>query len=311
MVDVGSTSESTAGSTQATHVDHVVVGASDPTAMTAFFRTLGFATVAASELAADAADALYGLTGPTREVVLGVPGVVTGRLRIIEVPPDGGHARDGFRRGGHAIDLYTTDMAASVEAASAAGALVGPVADYPFGPVHLTQAMAIGPDGVEVVFVGIDHRLPSALDERPALLHSQVHSLVWSVDDIDAVTSFFTDVVGLDLRSSFPIDVPAVSDFMMLAHHAPIRMTVMASSDVAPPRFELLAYGDVPGSHQSSLPLRPGAILPSFGTSDVDALHARLADAGARVGEVVQVDGARAFTATAPGGVDLDVRGPA
>ncbi len=311
MAEVDPTAGSTAGSAPATHVDHVAVGASDLAAMTSFFEALGFVPVGASELTAETAAALYGLPGPTREVVLGVPGVETGRLRIVEVPGDEGHERDGFRRGGHAIDLYTSDMAASVQAASDSGAHVGPVADYPFGPVHLTQAMAIGPDGVEVVFVGIDHRLPSVLDEQPELLHSQVHSLVWSVDEIDAVTSFFTDVVGLDLRSSFPIDVPEVSDFMMLAHHAPIRMTVMASSDVAPPRFELLAYGDVPGSHQSSLPLRPGAILPTFGTSHVDALHARLAQAGARVGTVVEVDGGRAFTATAPGGVDLDVRGPA
>ena len=38
------------------------------------------------------------------------------------------------------------------------------IADYTFGPVQLTQAQAVGPDGVDVVFVGIDHRLPSVLD---------------------------------------------------------------------------------------------------------------------------------------------------
>jgi catechol 2,3-dioxygenase-like lactoylglutathione lyase family enzyme len=289
-------------------VDHVMVGASDLDATVAFFGSLGFGEVSRSELDDAVAGDLYGLPAPAREVVLGVPGVDSGRLRIVEAPSTGPHERDGFRRGAHAIDLYTTDMAASVAVAREAGAHVGPVADYPFGPVHLTQAMAIGPDGVEVVFVGIDHRLPSVLDDRPDLLHSQVHSMVWSVDDIDVVTSFFTDVVGLDLRSSFPIDVPAVSEFMMLERHAPIRMTVMASSDVSPPRFELLEYTDAKGGVAPSLPLGAGSVVPVFVVDDLGAMRASLEAAGADVAKTVEVGQAHAFCATSPGGVDFEVR---
>jgi len=293
-------------------LDHAVVGASDVAVTVAFFEALGFQMLARHEVGADVAAALHGLAGATDEVVLAVPGATSGGIRVVATPL-AQVDRGDFFRGGHAIDLYTTDINASVAAARGAGAVVGPIADYAFGPVHLTQAQAVGPDGVDVVFVGIDHRLPSVLDAAPQRLHSEVHSIVASIDDLAAETAFWSEVAGLTLRSQFPIDVPAVSDFMMLPRHAPVRMSVMAGPEARPPRFELLAYDDADGRLTPSHPLTAGALVPAFMVDDLDAFLATVTAAGAASGDVVVAPGAgtpaaRTLWLRSPGGVDVELR---
>jgi catechol 2,3-dioxygenase-like lactoylglutathione lyase family enzyme len=288
-------------------VDHVVVGASSIQATIDFFGALGFVVLDRRPLAAESAAALYGVDGTVDEVLLGVPGAAGAGVRVVSTPLPKA-ARDDFFRGGHAIDLYTTDIHRSVAIAKDTGATVGSVADFAFGPVQLTQAMAVGPDGVDVVFVGINHRLPSVLDSAPDLLHSEVHSVVASVDDLATETAFWTETVGLDLRSQFPIDVEAVSEFMMLPRHAPMKMSVMCGPDAAPPRFELLTFDDAPGRLSPSRPLTAGSVIPVFRTADFDATVARLVGGGASAGAVVGEPGARAVGLTSPGGVDLELR---
>jgi len=295
-------------------VDHAVVGVSDMAASTAFFEAFGFEVVAQNHLEAAVAQALYGLDAETDEVVLGVSGADTGRLRLVTTPlplPERGH----FHRGGHALDIYTTDMAASTAIARDLGVVVGPTADYVFGPVSLQQAQAMAPDEVPFVFVGIDRRLPSVLDEQPDRLHSELHSVVGCVDGIDAETVFWKDIVGLELRSQFPIDVPAVSEFMMLPRHVPIRMSVMSGSTANPPRFELLEFSDAEGLSISGRPLLPGCLVVGLRVADVDAAVASMAAAGATVYPAVEAPGLqggtdRAAFVTTPGGIDLEVRGP-
>lgn len=297
----------TASATPSITPDLVVVGASDVEATTAFFVALGMEERHRIPLTAEVSSALFGLEGPSQEVVLGTPGATGGGVLVIgtSVPQAD---RDDFFRGGHAIDYYTTDIHRSVAVAQEAGAKVGPVADYTFGPVQLTQAMAIGPDGLPIVFVGIDHRLPSVLDQDASRLHSEVHSVVASVDDIAAETAFWTEVAGFELKSQFPIDLPAVSEFMMLPRHAPVKMSVMTGPGAQPPRFELLAYDDADGRLVPSRPLSAGAIVPVFAVAPFDDFLARATAAGATVEAGAVVTGARIVPLRSPGGVDVLVR---
>lgn len=295
-------------------VDHAVVGVSDLAASIAFYSAYGFEVVAQSRLEADVAAALYGLDAATDEVTLGVPGAATGRLRLVLTPlplPDRGH----FHRGGHALDIYTSDMAASTALARELGVVVGPTADYVFGPVSLQQAQAMAPDEVPFVFVGIDRRLPSVLDDQPERVHSELHSVVGCIDGIDAETAFWKDVVGLELRSQFPIDVPAVSEFMMLPRHVPIRMSVMSGPAANPPRFELLEFSDAEGITVSGRPLLPGCLVVGLRVPDVLAAVEAMAEAGATTYPAVPapgLDGQLELAAfvTTPGGIDVEVRGP-
>lgn len=289
-------------------VDHVVIGAADLDATVAFFDALGLTLHDRRKVDADEAAALHGLDAVTEEVMCRAPGADRAGVRVVATPLAAAD-RDDFFRGGHAIDLYTTDMARSVEVALAAGATVGPVVDYTFGPVHLTQAMAVGPDGIDVVFVGIDHRLPSLLDTEPDRLHSDVHSVVVAIDDHDAEVAFWSEFAGLEVRSRFPIDIPAVSDFMMLPRHAPVTLTVMTGPAAAPPRFELMSYDDAPGRLVPGRPLTAGSVVPVFeATAGSDDTVARLVAGGATIGDPVEVATGSARWLRSPGGVDAELR---
>ena len=270
--------------------DHVVVGASDPDATADFFAHFGFTVSDRSELD-PAAAAAYGLTEGAPVRVLSVPGSASGRLRLVGTDL----AADEYSQYAprvEALDLYTRDMAASLELIERAGfKQVGPAADFPFGPLRLQQVAVRGPDQVMLVLVDINHRLPSVLDDAsgPAadLLHSELHSVVCVVDDLDAATGFFTDA-GLELRATFPLAEPAVPAFMGLPRPSTMRMSVLGNAGSAPPRFELLQFDDEPAPPRPSLPLRPGALLPVF-VADVDAAAGSLSAAKRFDGVVVGV----------------------
>lgn len=294
-----------------TALHHAVIGSSDPDASAALLVALGFDVVADAVLAEPVAEALYGL--PTaRELVLTAGGRAAGAVRVVAAPATAGE-RDPYLRGGHALDLYTRDIAASRADAARAGAQVGPLADYVFGPLHLRQAQADGPDGVPIVFVEIDHRLPSLLDDDADRRHSELHSAVWSVDDLDAAIAYWRDVIGLELRSTFPIADPAVPAFMGLPRPSTLRMAVLTGPGAAAPRMELLAYDDEPGAAVPVLPLRAGATVPVVATDDFDGVRARATAAGARPGPTVEapgVDGAsaRACVLVGPGELGCELR---
>ncbi len=293
-------------------VDHAVVGCHDVDASAGLFEALGFSITDKRTLSSEPAQALYGLADSAIEIVLEVEGASTGGLRLVQTPltpPD----FDAYARGGHALDLYTTDMDASVAISRKAGATIGTIADFDFGPVHLRQSMATGPDGVMIVFVEIAHRLPSILDEHPERIHSQLHSVVQAVDDLDAATTWWTEVVGLNLRNRFPINEPAVSEFMGLPRATPLAMSVLTDDDVAAPRYELLAYDGEAGGYQGTRPLRPGGVRPAMTVDDLDAALQRIRASGAEIGEVVKSFGTgtseqRCVVVTGPGGLDLELR---
>lgn len=199
--------------------DHAVVGAADPAASAALLVGLGFVVLDERRLAPEPAEALYGLgdVPGLREVALAVPGAATGGVRLVgPLPARAGREEDPYRRGGHA---WTCLHKPSTPRWPRAGRSAPPQVHSPTttsDPCTCARAWPPGPDGLPLVFVEIAHRLPSVLDGRPDRLHSELHSVVWAVDDIDAATAVWTDVVGLDLRSKFPITEPAVSAFMGL-----------------------------------------------------------------------------------------------
>jgi len=293
-------------------VDHVVLGCSDVDRTAALFEAYGFTRDTSRVLPSQPARDLYGLEGDSVELVLRVEGASAGGLRLVHssmAPP----GPDAYARGGHAIDLYTTDMDASVEISRQAGADMSIVADFDFGPVHLRQSMATGPDGVMIVFVEIAHRLPTILDTHPDRLHSEVHSVVQAVDDLDAATSWWTDVVGLTLRNRFPINEPAVAEFMGLPRPTALTMSVLTDVEVSAPRYELLAYEGEPGGYHGTRPLRPGGVRPVMTVTDVAATTARLVQSGGQAGPIVSApalsgSAQRAVVVTGPGGLDVELR---
>jgi catechol 2,3-dioxygenase-like lactoylglutathione lyase family enzyme len=293
-------------------VDHAVIGASDLALTVGFVTALGFEVADERELSGQQAADLYDLPNGTTEVVLVAPGATAGAVRVVATPLP--HpAYDPYRRGGHALDLYTTDIARSMAVSAEAGAQVGPLADYEFGPIRLRQAQATGPDGVPWVFVEVGHRLPSVLDREPDRLHSELHSTVWAVDDLDATTSWWTDVVGLDLRSRFPITEPAVPAFMGLPRPTTLAMSVLTGPAAAAPRFELLAYDDEPGTHLPVVPLVAGGTIPVLTCDDLGSTLDRIRAGGGVPRTPVRAPGLQgasqlACVVAGPEGLGLELR---
>jgi catechol 2,3-dioxygenase-like lactoylglutathione lyase family enzyme len=284
---------------------HAVLGAIDVEALVAFLRRFGFAEEERSILPAPAAAALYGLDAPARQIRLGVPGASRGWIRIVETP----HApsrRGPFDRGPHAVDLYTRDIRRSVALAAEAGASCGPIGAYSVGPLAIEEAKVTGPAGLPLVFIQVARRRPSALDRDAERLHSEVHSIVWAVDSLDASLPFWRDRAGLRPFLDATIREPAVARFMGLPRpEAPVRLAMMADAEVSPARLEILEFPEDPGAPAAGLPLREGLHAPAFRVDDLERAIGRLSDAG--FGPVASLDGARAVSGVAPGDVRFEL----
>ncbi len=288
------------------HPTHVVIGASDLDRMVAVLQPFGFAVTARAPVAAATARALYGLDTASEQVVMHVPGVDRGWLRLVRTPwhsPPAG----AFDHGPHAIDLYTRDIESSVRLADEIGASHGPIVEYAVGPMTVKEAKAVGPDHVAVVFIQVDRRRPSVLDIDPARVHSEVHSAVWTVARADAALPFWTETAGLRVLLDATFREPAVGRLMQLPRpDSPLRLTVLADADGGAPRFELLEFPDDPGQPLPTGPLRGG--LHALG-AHVRAVEATVRQwTGLAWREVVSLaPGSRVVTGMTPEGVCVEL----
>ena len=289
---------------------HAVIGASDLAATTVFLERLGFEVTGRGRLPAAAARDLYGLDGEAAEAVLGMPGAEQGGIRVVATP----HAaaeHHVFARGPHAIDLYTADRARSLALATDAGARCGAAASYKVGPLELVEAKAVGPDGLAVVFLQVARRRPSLLDREPGRLHSEVHSLVFTVDSVTKALPFWKERAGLQAFLDATIVEPAVCAFMGLPRSdVPIRLAMLADAESRPARLELLEFPQDPGPPLPTWPLRAGIHAAAFEVASLEEARASLGEAA--FGSAVAVDAplhprSRAATALGPGGVRFEL----
>ena len=285
--------------------DHVVVGSRDPAVTAAFLRVLGFTTATTSPLAADAA-AVLGATEGVPVVDCRAGGRERGRILLVETshpPPQ----RGPFDTGCHALDLYTTDVERSVALARDAGAQVGPVGSYAAGELPIREAKALGPDGLPIVFIETPRRRPSLLDDEPERLHSEVHSIVWAVSEVEAAEPFWTGPAGLHRLVDFTLADPAIASFMGLPRpDAAVRLALLCDAEATPSRLELLAFPDDEGATVPALPLAAGCFLPGFTVDDVDAATFGLDNVS--FGSPFELDGTRCIVGQAPAGVGLLLR---
>lgn len=196
-----------------------------------------------------------------------------------------------------ALDVYTTDVDASVAAAETAGWQVGGRAVIELGPLRMEQALLRGPGDLQLVVIDANHRRPSRLDGHPDALHSELHSLVWQVDaGFDEALAFWRDQAGLDVAFDAPIDHPGVAEVMSLPAGAKVRMAMLADGAQAPARFELLAHRGDP------VPAPAGAIAAiAFPVADFDASVSALD--GEMLDRPPRPWAARAARVATPGGV--------
>lgn len=284
---------------------HVVLGASDPGAAAAFFRALGFESGGPEGLSSVAARALYGLDQATSQQWLRMPGAERGGLRIVATPHPPA-ACGPYDHQPQAIDLYTTDMARSLEAARRAGARGREPLSYRVGTLEVAEGKAVGPDGVPVIFLRLSRRRPSLLDREPGRLHSEVHAFVRAVASLDRALGFWRDRAGLNVMMDATLRDPNVTGVMQLPRRdAPVRIAILVDAETRPVRLELIEFPEDRGSAVPPRPLRAGLHGPAFEVASIEA--ARRAWPEVEVGEAVAVGEGRAAAALEPGGVPFEL----
>ncbi|MCP3956433.1 MAG: hypothetical protein GY719_01130 [bacterium] len=284
---------------------HVVIGCSDLEKTERFLRHFGFEGEAGPELSAETAAALYGLDGPARQRVLRTPGADFGWARLVATP-HGAREAGPYDARPIAIDFYTRDIHRSIEISRSADAEICQLVEFSLGPLEIQEVEVVGPDHLMVVFIGVNKLRPSVLDRDPDRLHSEIHSVVFSVQSAEASLPFWTETAGLQTLIDAPIKGPIISELMGLPRpDVPVRFALMCDDDSNPARFELLEFYEDPGAAQPTWPLAAGLHAPAFDVDDLDAVMAGLT--GAELGTVVEVEQARAVSAVAPGGVRFEV----
>lgn len=288
---------------------HIVVGAREPEVCARFLRTFGFEVVSTMTLDAACAGALYGLDGPTTEMRLSAGG--DGGDVLVVATPHAPASAGPLALGPHAVDLYTRDVERSRELAGQSGAVCGPIVDYSVGPLRIRECKVTGPDQLALVFIEVDRRRPSLLDRDPARLHSEVHSAVWLVREIEEALRFWRGEAGLIVLLDATFREPAVARLMELPRpDTPVRLTVLGSADAAPPRLELIECLEERGEPVPAWPLRPGLHAVVAAAPAVDAATRVLP--GVAWGQAVRLpDGTGAVAGAAPGGVRIVVRAAA
>lgn len=241
---------------------HIVIGATDRGATLRFFGAFGFVADGDSSM----------VRGSGHRTELAIRDASAGRRLT------------GYDRGPRGLDLYTSDMDASLGVAAATGADVGPVGVVEIGPMVMRQVTVWGPDGIPLVLIENSSRRASLLDDHPDELHSEIHSLVWAVADRDTEAGWWTDrgaTKGMDLA----LADPAVASFMGLPDDdAELAMTMFADEANHPIRFELLEFTG-----------RNGAPFAADDTAGIQAVG-------------FTVPGADPERLTTPGGVVVDIR---
>lgn len=290
----------------------VVVGATDPGRMVGFLELFGFGRVAEAPLPAAAAAALYGLEGPAAEILLTVPGADRGRVRVVATPhPCRSFAP--FDPRPFAIDLFATDIEASVELARRNRFHASPVTTHRFGPAVIHEVEIHGPDGLVVTLLQPNlGRRSSILDRDPGRLHSEVHAFVWSESELDRLLGFWQEH-GLAKLTDAVLDTPGLGALVGVPdEEVSMRLTVLADAEARPIRVEFVDFIGRSGSRWPSLPLAGGLHAPAFEVDEIAAAAAALAPAA--VGPGIEVDNAvhpeaRAATVVTPGGQLVEIWG--
>ncbi len=205
---------------------HVCIGATDPDRTAAFFAAFGF------------------VADDDRSMVRGL-----GQRTEIEITEaSGGRRLVDYDLGPRGLDVYTRDIEATIAVAQRTGADIGPVGVVEIGPMRMRQVTIWGPDGVPLVAIESEKRRSSLLDEHVDELHSELHSLVWAVDDRDCEVEWFC-AGGATAGAKLAFGDPAVATFMCLPDESvELNMCMLAGIDNHPIRFELLTFAGMPGN---------------------------------------------------------------
>lgn len=291
---------------------HAVIGCSDLEASAEFLRRFGFTESEHDRLPAAAAAALYGLEMETEERVVRVPGAARGWLRLVATPVLARQVATLDNRA-FAIDLFSTDLEASLEIAAAGGWPATPIATHQFGPLVIREVEIRGPDELILTLLETTARRPTILDAEPSRPHSELHALVWSVVGADEHLAFWQRKAGLVKVTDAVFESEGLGATLGLGAGRSVKARLIVLSDEAdrPARFELIEFLGETAADHPSWPLAAGLHAPAFHVEDLEVAVAAL-QPEAIFGEILTLDtplhrGATAVSGATEGGVRFEL----
>lgn len=310
---------------------HVVIGATDLDASINWWTGLGFGVTTENTLDSDAADVLFGLAGEVEQVELRVDEAPGGAIWLVQTPRANA-MRGTFDTGPYAVELYTTDIEASLALAADLGAIPSGRLEQNLDTVHrfsagnfgnfgnfgTDQASVLGPDGFVVVFTAAGERHPSVLDIHPEWLHSEIHSIVSTVRNVDTANRFWSEHLDLGALVE-PASESGLDQLMKLPQSIGTRTTTLCDEFANPIRYQFIEFnGLTPEDHVGMLstwPLQASRPLGCFTVANVAAAAAHLFRAGATFGDVVglgdgcAIGGSKAIWGLDPNGIRFILAG--
>ncbi len=240
---------------------HVVIGATDPQATVDLLHLVDLVEAERGWFSAEQAATRFGLDAPTAWYRLHAPGASRGEVLVVATPHTA-PARSATDLGALAVDLYTADLDASLARLRAAGVEHGYAGTLELGPLVMRQCEITAPDGWRLVLVEANRRRPSVLDDDPDRLHSEVHSVLWTVPSIAAAAPAVQAATGLEQAHVFPIRHPELARIVGLpSEDTELVMNLMVDADQTPIRVELCEF---PG-HPAPRAPEPAATGPLTG----------------------------------------------
>ena len=263
----------------------MVAGVRDLDETARFLAVFGLRESDRSEVPADLARALYGVDRVLAQREMAADGVERGRVVLVTTERMADRAGP-YARGPLAVDIYTRDIEQSLSLVDGAGHQHGPVGTVELGELVLRQCLVRGPSALNIGLVQASRRRPSLLDADDERLHSEVGSVVWSVDDVAASIAAWRDA-GLTALGPYPVMHPEVSAFMELPRpDVPITMGMLCDASMSAVRIEPLTFtADTGADPHDGRALRSGVHALRFHVADLDAAMASVA--GASYGDVV------------------------
>ena len=235
-------------------------------------------------------------------ILLGVLNSPTGKIRLREVRAREGVAPQVWDLGPRLLGLYSRDLTSTLKRIEEAGGKPRPLVTYPYGGGEMREAIALGSDHVwwTLPEVGADGpRQPSpALEQNPARQHSELHTVVLVVEDVDQAINFFRDAGGMTLLFDGVMQGEVFEEMIGFPSGASLRIAFLAGPDKAPARIEFMSFEGVERSE--NLKENVGIRRIVMNTSDLEATLAKFTELECRIISENVIEG--------PAGIEVELR---
>lgn len=250
----------------------------------------------------NAAYGLHTLQDDGEQILTGVPGSSTGRLRLLPATVTSTTVTPRiWDIGPRLLGIYSRDLDRTCAQVEAAGGRTLPIARYAYGATTMREVVAAGPDGLYWTIPQANRgaHQPSPALEDPGRLHGELHSAVLVAADHDAALVFF---VGAGLETVFDgtMQGEPFAAMVGMPAEATLRLSFLAPPGHAPARLEIMSFTGVSARDRSEFPLGLRRLV--FDCDDIGATRAALLKLGARE----LADGAL----RGPVGIELDLTTP-